>query len=250
MKIRPPTARPQTGGPSAAWLEEVFGSEPRRNIERQGRATTRLQVHIEWKEETRYAEGNHELTAALLLEHLWRLGIVRRWKQQPFNLEELGGPVATPDLLAELVTGQIHVIQVKAKRFVTDEVKERYAIERAFLEPLGFGYHLWTDRDRLSSSTSHTVRELARGRQFPASLETIREIAAAAKGRGRLGDVLDRYCWDDVLSAAAYLALHFDITKPLHENTPLFPSLPKRYYDFLFENQSDNGCWWSALQAV
>lgn len=234
-------------GPSEAWRQEVFGSKPRLDIEKTGKSTTRNPVMVGWVGEVQYVSGGHERVAALILEQLWVEGYVRRWKPQPLNLVELGGPDIIPDFLVELVDRTLHVIEVKAKRFVTSEVDDRFALEEAFLKPKGFGFLLWTNADVLSSSTSHTVAEIERGRRFPAPPEVVSEIGQKAASLQTVGELLDLYSWDDVLSAVAQQAFHIDITKAIHEETPILRNHSSSCYGRLFARRDAPASWWDSL---
>lgn len=238
---------PGSTGPTSAWREQVFGSREAIDVAKQGTTTTRYPVLMERSKRIIYAWGGHERTALLLLEHLWRLGHVARWKSQPFNLADIGGPRAVPDILVELPDESLHVIQVRAKRFLTEEVQHKYAIEREFLEARGFRYHVWTNHDVLSSKTSHTVAELDRGRMFRAPLQTIEAIGQAAISAVQLGDLINQFGWDDTLSAAALLAFHIEITEPLHEQTPILRNPSHFHYRHLFESRDAAEAWWEAL---
>jgi hypothetical protein len=236
-----------TKRPSTAWAASVFSSPPRIDVETHGKQTTRHPVWIAWRRTVGYANGGYERVAHHLLEHLWAEGLVKRWKSQPINLNELGGPNAVPDILVELASGSLHVVQVKAQRFMTKDVEEKFERERQFLEPLGFVYRVWTTKDVLSSKTSHTVAELDRGRLHPAPAETIARIHEASKAAHRLGELLDQFGWDDTLSAAAHLAFHIDITEPLHENTPLLRNHSCSRYTHLFARRDATASWWEEL---
>lgn len=233
--------------PSEAVLNDIFGSGERIDVAKRGTQTTRRPIHVAGSARVVYACGGHEATCLNLLEHLRLLGVVKRWKAQPFNLLELGGPDAVPDVLVQLSWGDAGVIQVKAKRFLTLEVQEKYTREREFLQPLGFGFHIWTNHDVLSSDTSHTVAELARGRLYPAARERIEEIRAAAQHAEQLGTLLDQFGWDDTLSAAAHLAFHFDITQPIHEQTKLLRGHSPTRYVHLFTGRPAASSWWESL---
>lgn len=234
-------------GPTRAWCDEVFGKPEAIDVAKQGTTTTRHPVMMERAKRIIYAWGGYERTALLLLEHLWRMKHVTRWKSQPFNLADLGGPRAVPDILVELPDRGMHVIQVRAKRFLTEEVQHKYAIEREFLEARGFHYHVWTNHDVLSSRTSHTVAELDRGRMFRAPQQTIEDIGQASRSATQLGDLVDQFGWDDTLSAAALLAFHLDITEPLHDQSPILRNPSPFHYRHLFESRDAAQAWWEAL---
>lgn len=240
----------QTMGASAqvseAWRQEIFGSPPRIDVQKNGKSSTRHPVLVGWSGEIAYVNG-HERVAALLLEQLWAEGFVRRWKSQPLNLQEIGGPDATPDFLAELIDRSLHVIEVKAKRFLTPAVQDKFAVARTLIESIGMHFHEWTNADVLSSDTSHTVAELDRGRRFPAPPELIAEIAAKASACRTIGELLALYSWDDVLSAAALQAFHIDITRPIHEDTPILRNHSHTRYLHLFAHGDAAASWWNSL---
>lgn len=234
--------------PSAAWRNEVFASPQRIDVERTTKATTRHPVGQGWTGDITYANGGHERVAMLILEHLWIAGFVKRWKGQPFNLKELNGPNLVPDLLAELRDSTLHVIECKAHRFITPDVQEKFNTERAFLEPMGFRFHVWTNRNRLSSATSHTVAELERGRTYPAEVERIREIGAAALSAKVLGDLTSVFGWDDTLSAAAHGQFHFNFMRPIDEETPILLHPAEAVINDLFERRHEAPGWWDQLR--
>lgn len=231
--------------PSAGWRNQVFNSLERLDAEKCA-TTTRVPVSCSRVNRIVVVSGFLEGTAMCLLEHLYFEKRVKRWKSQPFNLLELGGPDAVPDALAELDDDELHVIQVKAHRFLTPDIQEKYRREREFLEPREFRYHIWTDHDVLCSATKHTIAELERGRRESASPEKIAQIREAAQKATRLVDLLNVFGWDDVLSAAAHLSFFFDITKALHENTPIFRNHSFSYAG-LFGGRDAAREWWEAL---
>ncbi|MFP8780177.1 hypothetical protein [Hydrogenophaga sp. RWCD_12] len=233
---------------SLGWRDAIFGSAPRRCVATQSKSTTRLPILTPsgWQ----YAEGGHEATALLLLSYLQRFGVVKRFKAQPFSLEEIGGPEdRIPDVLVELATGEstLHVIQVKSQRFITEEVKERFDIESAFLEQVGIGYHVWTDRGHLSSNTSHTVRMLDRGFRHPASRERIEQVRGFAASQTTLAPLLSEFGWDDAISAASYGAFHINVTEKIHENTPICHCFPSEKYLHLFGGRHAALDWWESV---
>lgn len=247
MQKRPP-------GPSTAWLDAVFNSPPRRDIQRQSKTTTRWPHYSECTGSWMYGEGANEYTAILLLEYLWRLGIVRRFKPQPFVLSEVGGPEKrVPDLLVEMADAihSLYVIQIKAKRFVSADVQETFDQERVLLEPLGFNYLVWTDRDALGSPTSHTVRHIDAGYRFKPPVSVMNAISIEEKKGSRvLGELLDEFGWDDVISAIAQLKIFINITKEINENTNLLPSFPAHEYRRLFARGNADADWFKSLHSA
>ena len=238
--------------PSEAWLNAVFSSPPRRDIQRQSKTTTRWPHYSECSGSWMYGEGANEYTALLMLEYFWRLGIVRRFKPQPFVLSEVGGPEErVPDLLVEMADRSLYVIPVKAKRFVTAEVQEKFDQERMLLEPLGFNYLVWTNRDALERPISHTVRHIDAGYRFKPPVSVINAISIKEKTGSRvLGELLDEFGWDDVISAIAQLKIFVNITKEVNENTNLLPSFPAHEYRGLFTRGNADAGWFESLRST
>jgi hypothetical protein len=234
--------------PSRGWRDGIFGSPPRRSVANQSKSTTRIPVLTEtgWQ----FGEGGHEATGLMLLRHLQHFGLVKRFKSQPFSLGEIGGPKdRIPDLLVELDGGSptLHVVQVKSKRFLTEEVQQKFDSERALLESKGFGFHIWTDRDRLSRHTSHTVRMLDRGYRHRVPNDLAKRIRASAQNAKTLAPLLFEFGWDDTISAAALGAFHFHTLEKIHENTPIYLHFPRQLYADLFDTRNAAPNWWTGL---
>lgn len=236
-------------GPSQAWLSEVFESSPRRDIRKLSKTTTRVPVQVPLLGTVMYAEGGHEATALLLCKHLHQHGLVRRFKAQPFELGEINGPTGRiPDLLIELdCEPSLHVVQCKAKRFVSPEVQEKYLEEQLFLETRGFKFHSWTDRDKLSSQTSQSVRLIDRGFQNPITHARMAEIQARAIQATRLGELLDLFGWDEAIAAATHGAFFLNVTEKIHEKTPVLNHFPRQEYERLFSGRAVPGSFWDSL---
>lgn len=233
---------------SRAWLDDVFKSPPRRNIDRDSKSTTRFPVFCPGQYMPRFAEGLNEFVAMLIQRHLQLLGIVKRFKGQAFALEEIGGPEdRVPDLLVELADESLHVIQCKARRFVTTEVQAKFDQERSLLEAFGFNFHVWTDRDIVGRPTSQSIRLLDRGYQNPPERSVIERIRDDAGTTSTLDKLLLAYGWDDAIGAAAHGAFHFDITKELHEKTTITQHHSIDYARLFFERRPISDGWWSSL---
>jgi len=233
---------------SRAWLEEVFSSPPRRDVARESKATTRIPVRVPLQNCLFYADGGNEHVALLVLRHLQSIGVVRRFKSQPFYLDELRGPVKSlPDILVELHDGSLHVIECKSKRFITDEVKERFTLERECLHHFGFGFHIWTNRDKVAQPISSGVRILDRCLSHPPPVEVIEQIRALVSPETTLGNLLSVYGLDDVLGAASVCAIHFDLRRTLHESSPITLRPTSEYENYFFASRHVPGGWWASL---
>lgn len=233
---------------SRSWIESVFTSPPRRDVNKQSKATTRFPVPVPLQNAEMYAEGAHEHTAMLILRHLQQLGHVKRFKGQPLALEEIGGPSnRIPDLLVELPDASLHVIQCKSYRFLTYEVKNRFEEERICLNTYGIQFHIWTDRDKVGRPMSQSVRLLDRGFRYPPGPEVISSIRKLATQVSRLHELLTDFGWDDVMAAAAHCAIHFDIRETIHEETTVSLASPQDYTSYFFARRHVPGGWWDSL---
>ena len=239
--------------PSHAKLDEWFNSPPARDVKRKSKSTTRTPHRSQQSTSSiMYAEGNNELCALRLMEYLWRCRLVKRFKCQPFDLGQLCGPPGhVVDLLVELFDGTVHVIQAKSKRFITPEVQAALDMEKEFLENQGFYFHVWTNRDRLGSPTNHSVNQIDRGFRFPADPSVLSLIEQRVReGASTLYPLLQEFGWDDLMSAAAYLKFHLNITKEIHENASVYQTLPVDFYAFLFTRRNESRSWWDSLTAA
>lgn len=93
------------------WREAIFDGPPARVVAGRSRHTQRCRIQDPTGVD-HLCEGGNEFTAALLLNQFCRQGLVLRYKFQPFNLEDYGGTPSYPDLLVELNTTQLVVVEV------------------------------------------------------------------------------------------------------------------------------------------
>ncbi|NCT98310.1 MAG: hypothetical protein GXD23_13150 [Comamonadaceae bacterium] len=235
--------------PSPGWRNEIFDSPPRIDVEKVGKATTGSEVPMGWRlGELAYANGGYERTAMLLLESLWAIDVVKRWKSQPLDLTEIGGPRTVPDLLIELRSGSLHVVECKAKRFLTEEVKAAFELDEEFLKERGIAHHVWTNRDVLTADLSYLVSELLRGRISPAPKALQLEIAQAAATAECIGELAERFGWDDTISTAAHGHFHFNLLESLDEQTRISLHPAKDYESRLFARRHADASWWGKLR--
>jgi len=217
-------------------------------VETQSKSTTRVPVSTEtgWQ----FGDGGHEATGLMLVRHLQTFGVVKRFKSQPFALEEIGGHKGrVPDLLVELETGpvKLHVVQAKSKQFLTEEVLQKLGSERVLLESKGIGYHVWTNRDRLSKPTWQTVRMLDKGFRSRVPNDIAERIHTRAQSEKMLGPLLLEFGWEDTISAAALGVFHINALEKLHELTPIYLHFPSHLYADLFAKGNAPSDWWEGL---
>lgn len=171
----------------------------------------------------------------LLLELLWLEGYVVRYKTQPFFLHEIGGPaLRVPDFLVELADGRVIVIQVKAERYLTDLVKANLEIERLFLLDHGFTFLLWTDKNVLTRSLYINLLQLDKEWRHPTDIQVLRDIQQEALNFSKLGDLLERFSWEEVIGAIASQKIFVSHMGRYDEETPYSLSNSTTEPDFLF----------------
>lgn len=235
--------------PSKAWRDQIFSSGPRRDILKVSKTTTKAPVAVPAQGTREIAEGRNEATALLLLKYLQQVPhSVRRFKSQAFDLGELGGPVGRiPDLLTESEDYILHVIQVKAKRFLTEEVAAKFEVEREFLEPRNFKFHIWTDKDVLSNPLFQNIRIWDRGYRNPASKEEMAAIEIAAQKTSSLAPLLDEFGWDACMAAWADNKFHLSLNKVIDEKSAITLHVPSSNTNYFASPRANSGRWWSAL---
>ena len=132
------------------FFENAFATEPVREVKGKSRPTQRFSQKNPLENLKQiWAEGGNEHTAVLLLIHLEVLGIVRRFKLQPFNISDLDETLeGVPDILVEMKNGRFYVIEAKARRYITVEVNEKLNQIDECMKSLGIDYLLWNDKDK------------------------------------------------------------------------------------------------------
>ena len=237
--------------PSKAWRHKIFSSPPRRDVDKKSKTTTRVPIYIPSLGRHAYAEGGNEASALLLLKYLQTHGFVSRIKEQAFALDELGGPLGrVPDILVELaVDKSLHIIQCKSKRFLTEEVNQKFETERLFVEPLGFNFHIWTDRDYLANPISESVRLIDLGFRFPPAVDVLQQIEQEANQVSTLGQLIEKFGWDDTLAAAAHGAFYLNVLEKINEKSTITRHFSGSNYFHLFARRSAPGGWWESLAA-
>lgn len=167
---------------SAPWASAVYGSGPSRTVEGRSRSTKRHYnperpgVGRDDDAGTDVSEGPHENSTTLLLKLLTALGIVLRWKWQPFQLiEARHGVNAFPDFICDLADERRFVIEVKTNRFLDlDHLRE---VSTA-LEKAGLPYLLWTDKWPLTATLKRNLIMMRRAHRTWGELkrERLRDV--------------------------------------------------------------------------
>jgi hypothetical protein len=240
------------------FVEKAFGAPEVRAVKGRSRPTQRYVFKDPLNRQLIWAEGGNELNAALVLMYMKSMGMVRRFKLQPFHFKDIDETLSgVPDILVELNDGTIYVIEVKARRYITDEVNEKLQRIKTNLNLLGIHYLLWTDADKfgktnkLNRSLSENVRTVHRGRSIEISDEQLKSIEEMVHaGPTCLKDIHQQYGWDLTTAAWARGAFYIDLQKPIDENSPLKKVTAQKVIDYFFEKNEVVGTWWSSLEPL
>jgi len=241
------------------YFENAFATKPVRKVKGKSRPTQRYLLinHFENNKEI-WAEGGNELTAVLLLMHLQSLGVVRRFKFQPFNFYDLDEALeGVPDILVEMSNGRFYVVEVKARRYITAEVNEKLNQIDESLKSLGIDYLLWTDKDKygrtnkLNQNVWRNVRTIHRGWLIGISRELVQCIFEKVKSEPiTFSDLFGEFGWDLCIAAWARGAFHLKIQKEFDEKKILSPRYSSLDTAFFFSKNAIVGSWWGSLESV
>ncbi len=235
---------------SNGWIDHVYTSAPARDPRGRSRSTQRASPPSNALERSVGIEGGNELTAYLFLEILFSAGLVRRFKEQPFEMDrKLYGMAAIPDFIFEWHDSQQFVVEVKSSNFYTAE-KERTA-ERlhAVLNEKQIRYVVWTSEVHLTRVVWHNVRQIRRRRLkdvAPSTLETLtRKLEETPLS---LGDLIDQgYDQDEVLASVWNGRLHLNLLEKRNVRTQVYANPNPHFYASLLGARPDLERWWNAL---
>jgi hypothetical protein len=237
------------------WRELIFGSSPAREVMGRSRPTMRFRS-IDHDDVLIHQEGGNEHTAWLLLSHLVRVGLVRRFKFQPFNLADYGGPKGFPDLLVELASSELIVVEVKSAKYVTAEFLESLGERDALIESLGMACRLWTDRKVANATTALSVHirnnllEINRCKEIPLAAEFLEALRRTTiTGPITLAAILDSTGahWEQLMSAIAANHISISLEEKLHEASVIKPPATPRTYEHYFSQGPGSQSWWRRL---
>ncbi|MBW8469731.1 MAG: hypothetical protein K0M67_15815 [Thiobacillus sp.] len=237
------------------WRELIFGSSPAREVMGRSRPTMRFRS-IDHNDVLIHQEGGNEHTAWLLLSHLMRVGLVRRFKFQPFNFADYGGPKGFPDLLVELASSDLVVLEVKSAKYVTAEFLESLRERDSLIESMGMACRLWSDRKVASATTALSVHirnnllDINRCKEIPIEREFLEALRRATMtGPITLAALLDATGahWEQLMSALAANHISISLEEKLHEASVIKPPATPRTYEHYFSQRPGSQGWWRSL---
>jgi len=234
---------------SVEQLNRFFESPPRRQVNGRSRPTQRFVFRSDCSGVT-VTEGGNELTAALLFEHMWRCGWLRRYKFQPFSLDQLDLPETTvPDVLVELVDGRYFLVEVKSAKFLTPEKRQKFEATASLLRTRSLNCVLWTDANELSKTVWHNARHLQRASRLKVDDGDMNAVLPAlphARTLGQLMQITDTP-FDVLLAVAARGVFHLNLQKKFDEHAHVFTKAPTHEFNMLFSAGPNAGGWWNRV---
>lgn len=237
---------------SRNWLEQVFQSAPARDPQGRSRPTQRYLVQGGDNSVT-VAEGGNTATARSLLVTMRNAGYVKRWKLEPFSLNNADhGIDATPDILFETHDGRAFVVETKASKFLTEEKLERQRRVESVITQSGMTFLFWTDRWPLSAALWRQLREMRRLGSCDIPYDRIFAVAQlVAEAPKTLEELRKAGVYRHHVLAAVWVGqAHFNPFAPLCDRT-LITSNPKdrRFETVLYAPVESYG-WWSSLAEI
>lgn len=238
---------------SPMWIDWVYATDPARDVNGRSRPTTRSYLVsgadlVPGERDT--AEGQLENVAILLLAWLREIGVVKRFKVQPFSLSgQMHGVEATPDAMAE-TRGSRHVV-IEAKPFedlVGAEAEQQNAV-RGVLQSVQIQFAIWTERWPLTRAMTTNLWTMRRAWKLNYSDAQIRSVAALVAERPMpLCEIIRDDVIQDVVLAAAYQgAVFVNPFHPICKDTYVYPTVPFELLDRIFEGWRADELVWNAL---
>lgn len=236
------------------WLNEVFNSPPAREVRGRSRWTHRFALRSDLMQTTHYVEGMWEFHAALVLEHLGRVGCIRRYKPQAFDMALLDGRAkSVPDFLVEDSNGEAVVIEIKTYRYLSPQVLQGLQQNEDVLKRAGIRPLLWTDVDpdqrwnKLTRDTIHTIRHVTRGLGIQLTDTQHQQIRSSVFEDTTFGSLLKSFSWDELTACIAATHLHIDIRGPLNEETRVLKNHPNVVNHHFLGTGDAATKWWDSL---
>jgi len=148
---------------SPQWVKLIFSTGPVRNNKGHSKHTQYHQMFVPAMNTLMGGQGRNEAYALLVLQYLCVLGLIRRFKAQPFETVEAEfGAEITPDFLVELLDGRLLVVEIKSERFITHALKQIFDRNHERFATFGMTYLVWTDKKPLNHAIRHHVIQMQR----------------------------------------------------------------------------------------
>jgi len=234
---------------SDKWIEQVFSEGPARSVQGRSRPTQRY-LTTDHRGQIVIAEGGAASIARSLLEAMQNVGIVKRFKLEPFTLtREEHGVDGTPDSLFQTVNGETFVIEVKSSRFLTAEKIEKCIQVQAALANSGMNYLLWTDTSPLPPALWGLLREMRRLGYSAVPRESIEKVIQAISEKPMTVEELRQngIYRDPILAASWHGVAHFNLDREFGDKTMVCNDVNARQFSRFLKSTIKTHVWWSGL---
>lgn len=237
---------------TAEWRDHVFANPSVRRVKGRSKHT---QSHDVWSRHMGrrvIVQGRNEAIAALVLEHMCTLRMIRRYKEQPFraSIDEFGHEII-PDFLVESSDGSLCVVEVKTARYLTAHVESVLRRTRAKFDEFGVRYLVWSDREPLTHALRHNIIEMNRLKQSVDEAE-ISNLEDFLQGRGSatVGELYAEGFDRAVIYAATSSGRAYFRLVDAFTNTLLVSLNPLLDFRAIFLGaRGNNGLWWTSLSS-
>lgn len=200
---------------SAEWIEYVFKTGPARRTKGRTKHTQHHQKYVPELAKFKGVQGRREAYGLLALQYLHTLGLVKRFKSQPFRTdsEEFGSEIY-PDFAVEFPDDSISPVEVKNNRFLTRNVQLILDENRNSFAKFGMKYLVWTDERPFRHCTRHHLMNMSRfaGEHIPQ--DEIDNLVALVRERREIS-LSSLYEKDFDMSAIYFAAWHGLLYFPL-----------------------------------
>jgi hypothetical protein len=196
------------------------------------------------------SEGGFESTTRTLLTLMENAGIVRRFKPQPFKLTEIEhGLRAIPDFIFEMDDGKQFVVEVKTKRFMTEDVLRKCRAVERVINASGMKYLLWTDAWPLNRDLWHILRHIRRAGMSAVPRNEIDRLVQVVGENGKtVAELRTSGYFSITIHAAAWEArVGFDILSPWSDSTVVSREMAKFQFFRTLTTAVDSHSVWNSL---
>jgi hypothetical protein len=236
------------------WAEEVFASLPTRNAGGRSRYTHRYGDSVDSTGVLQIIEGPTELGGKLALEYLQNIGLVRRFKSQPFMLRlDDGADPKYPDFLAEFVLPDgvlLCVAETKAARYLTRSIERHHEDIADFLARANLRYVLWTDKSPLTRVLRANLLRLRTASTEKISAEEITRLLQCLDQSTSLTvrQIVDLGCRIDAMHALAWRGkVFYPLMEPFNERTCVTRHRSEDLGRLLLGSRPDPASFWNSL---
>lgn len=237
---------------SPAWIEAVYSSDPARSVEGRSRPTQRDTSVSALNKTSVSVEGRLEKIALNLLGLLCNLGLIKRFKYQPFKFDEqLHGVEATPDFLFEDINGKHHVLEVKSLAFLTADEQAQQDKVKSVSQQARLGFILWTDQWPLSRSVFNIMSHMRRAHNLGIADGEIEDLIQAIRDKPRTLKELRsppfKVSSDFVLATAYRGKAFWNIFQEFEDHTYVYEHPQRGFLESLLQGWSRAEVVWSRL---